>query len=275
MSKKVMLVLSACLCLMTLQASAAVIISHNGSQNPDPNEGFTNVVNGTGYPGVPVTHLGEEAWKVTSPQGGANGSTYQATIPGAVFTDPTGWTTSWRMAAEDLKADYSDEAKVNIPGSKRLVVRYYWVDAGASSKCVWELRDVGAPDGGWHYYDVPQNADRSFAFHDFALHFDPSTGENNVYLDTSLIDTFTAQGTQPSDQLHWGGAGGNDFDARDVHSYWSLVMLETGPYTGVEQCGDLNHPYPTGDFSKDCVVGLDDLVVMVAEWLDCTDPSCD
>jgi len=271
MSKRMTLVLSGCLFLITLQANADVIISHTGSANPDPNEGWTHMATGTGWPGVGVTHLGEAAWKVTDVQGGANASYYTSdAIAAAVFDDPEGWTTSWRLAGENLKTETSDELGVRVPGKPhRALVRYYW---DASGKCQWWVWN------GWadlHVYDVPQNADRSFAFHDFAISYDPSTGQNKIYLDGSLIDAFTAASGQEGDILQWGGFGGGDFDGRDVFGYWASVKLETGPFTGTAQCGDLNHPYPTGDFTEDCVVAIDDLAFMVSEWLVCTDPACD
>lgn len=40
-------------------------------------------------------------------------------------------------------------------------------------------------------------------------------------------------------------------------------------------CGDLEHPYPTADNNKDCVVNFFDFSIMAYEWLDCTSPECD
>lgn len=39
------------------------------------------------------------------------------------------------------------------------------------------------------------------------------------------------------------------------------------------RCGDLDHPYPPGDVTKDCYVNLEDLAAMCANWMTCTSPN--
>ena len=38
-------------------------------------------------------------------------------------------------------------------------------------------------------------------------------------------------------------------------------------------CGDPQHPYPTGDLNRDCYVNFDDMAILIAAWLNCTDPG--
>ncbi len=38
-------------------------------------------------------------------------------------------------------------------------------------------------------------------------------------------------------------------------------------------CGDAKHPYPLGDLNHDCYVDFDDMALMIAAWLNCTDPD--
>lgn len=42
-------------------------------------------------------------------------------------------------------------------------------------------------------------------------------------------------------------------------------------------CGDEDHPYPIGDFTKDCFVGVEDLLVLATYWLEenCNLIDCD
>jgi len=40
-------------------------------------------------------------------------------------------------------------------------------------------------------------------------------------------------------------------------------------------CGDLDHPYPVGDLTKDCEVNLLDVAIIGLHWLECTKPQCD
>ena len=41
----------------------------------------------------------------------------------------------------------------------------------------------------------------------------------------------------------------------------------------VPMCGDFDHPYPVGDLSEDCYVGMEDMILLAQYWLDCTDPD--
>lgn len=43
-------------------------------------------------------------------------------------------------------------------------------------------------------------------------------------------------------------------------------------YKGV--CGDSDHPILPGDFNRDCIIDLADLVVITSNWLSCTSPDC-
>jgi hypothetical protein len=56
-------------------------------------------------------------------------------------------------------------------------------------------------------------------------------------------------------------------------TYYVRVHGDSGLYkvsvlAPVPQCGDTNHPYPTGDFSQDCVVNFYDLATFANHWLE-------
>lgn len=94
--------------------------------------------------------------------------------------------------------------------------------------------------------------------------------------------------------LYDGSGGGTSFDLKDLTTYDELaidpnsgcrwiqyVRLEGGEgifaeggqvdaVADVAVCGDLTHPYPAGDITKDCRVDLWDLAVLAGSWLECT-----
>ncbi len=39
-------------------------------------------------------------------------------------------------------------------------------------------------------------------------------------------------------------------------------------------CGDVSHPYPSGDLDHDCHVGFRDIVILADNWLVCSAPEC-
>ena len=92
-----------------------------------------------------------------------------------------------------------------------------------------------------------------------------------------------------------GSAGGTGFDLRwlDPNDYAALavdpdsgrkwiqyVRIEDKPGSAatteidavadVSCCGDYKHPYPIGDFNKDCRVDMADFAVFTSHWLECT-----
>jgi hypothetical protein len=51
------------------------------------------------------------------------------------------------------------------------------------------------------------------------------------------------------------------------------IVGETIIGYALPQCGDPNHPYPTGDLNEDCRVDLFDLAILALQWLQCTAPE--
>ena len=65
------------------------------------------------------------------------------------------------------------------------------------------------------------------------------------------------------------------FTSRGHLGYGSYDIF-TVPIFYVPTCGDANHPYPLGDFNKDCHVDTEDLLILILDyWLECTAPECD
>jgi hypothetical protein len=44
-------------------------------------------------------------------------------------------------------------------------------------------------------------------------------------------------------------------------------IVDMGAYERYELCGDAKHPYPTGDFSQNCFVNLEDFAIFAMAWL--------
>ncbi|MBN1974537.1 MAG: PD40 domain-containing protein [Sedimentisphaerales bacterium] len=59
---------------------------------------------------------------------------------------------------------------------------------------------------------------------------------------------------------------------RGGHGWYDIFEA---PIYDVPTCGDANHPYPVGDFNKDCHVDVYDFLVFIDHWLNCTAPECD
>ena len=53
-------------------------------------------------------------------------------------------------------------------------------------------------------------------------------------------------------------------------TYWDDVSIVK---ESSARCGDAEHPYPDGDFNKDCRVNLEDLAIMAVNWLVDTGPA--
>lgn len=62
---------------------------------------------------------------------------------------------------------------------------------------------------------------------------------------------------------HWAWANNS--------AYLGLIIVFT--VDDLPSCGDVVHPYPLGDFDKNCVVDLLDLQQFSLDWLECNDPN--
>ena len=164
-----------------------------------------------------------------------------------------------------------------------------WYDFDAVTS---PMVDTFAPTLG-RVYD-PNNADESIGTWnqwwgeptDATLPIDP----NITSLD--LLGLTVAEAAQ----LYGDSAGGTGFDLADVGLDWieyvkiignDNVTPEVDAVSDVAACGDYKHPFPSGDFTEDCVVdfrdfaelahvwegnaqNLTDLTNLSNSWLDCT-----
>jgi len=75
-----------------------------------------------------------------------------------------------------------------------------------------------------------------------------------------------------------GAAGGTGFDLEDVSLDWILYVrisdnpssaatTEIDDFADVRCCGDYKHPFPAGDLDQDCRVGMNDLTIVLSNWL--------
>ena len=71
----------------------------------------------------------------------------------------------------------------------------------------------------------------------------------------------------------YSGTVTNEVFIETAGTYYIMVYSGSGLYRvsvlgPPVECGDPNHPYPTGDFNQDCVVNLVDFALFVAHWLE-------
>jgi hypothetical protein len=69
-------------------------------------------------------------------------------------------------------------------------------------------------------------------------------------------------------------------DVNDPNSTNTTVVMNadktvTAVFDTTRQCGDECHPYPSADLDKNCKVNFLDLGLFAAQWLECTDPTCE
>ena len=73
-----------------------------------------------------------------------------------------------------------------------------------------------------------------------------------------------------------GAAGGTGFDLKESGFQWiQYIKIEGGSTPEIDavaavdpgQCGDENHPYPTGDLNEDCIVNIEDFAILANNWL--------
>jgi hypothetical protein len=98
---------------------------------------------------------------------------------------------------------------------------------------------------------------------------DPNDTGLSIYLDGDPTPTYTDQvvDTATVNRI-WLGDPTGLFDADWDIDY--IRWTDQGAFAPPEPpglCGDLSHPYPVGDFTKDCVVDSNDLIVLVSDWL--------
>jgi hypothetical protein len=59
-------------------------------------------------------------------------------------------------------------------------------------------------------------------------------------------------------------------DTKGEPTGYSLSYIRYTP----RPCGDAAHPYPVGDFNKDCLVDFFDFAIFSLHWLECTRGEC-
>jgi len=90
----------------------------------------------------------------------------------------------------------------------------------------------------------------------------------NVYVDDNPVSgTGSITLTGDNNVILFGdgaGAAGADWDI-DFIRWTDQGTFVPPPPPG--DCGDLSNPYPVGDFTQDCVVDVNDLVILTSEWI--------
>jgi hypothetical protein len=73
---------------------------------------------------------------------------------------------------------------------------------------------------------------------------------------------------------HWEGDV-NDPNSANTTIVMNMDKTVKAVFVDGRQCGDECHPYPIGDFDKDCEVTFSDFALFAFHWLECTKPECD
>ena len=135
-------------------------------------------------------------------------------------------------------------------------------------------------------------ADTAVNSHKYTCHLDPNTGTISVDVDAVSLGTAKVSGSAgPASGigLRFGdlrGSWSNPTIEPNSDTIWQSVTFSTTPLlapAAPPQCGDQNTTFLPVDVSgpggtPDCYVDIYDLVVLVNEWLICTDPlepACD
>ncbi len=69
--------------------------------------------------------------------------------------------------------------------------------------------------------------------------------------------------------------GSTLYFASSGHGGYGYYDVFQAPISIVPICGDSEHPYPIGDLNKDCRVDIEDLVLLIEHWMECTGPECE
>ncbi len=219
--------------LVAGSVTAATIYEHVGGTDPDSEGWLLSALGENSTAGSAVTHLGENAWKMTDMinNPGTHSSNYVSFgLTAADFDDPTGWTLSWRVAFGNLKVAVDDEAGIRFQDG-HIDLNYVYAangtTAGAGAKMVNRLTGVTLIGS------IPTIASRATGFNDFALDFNPGSGVYSLYMNGSFVTNTTLTpglvgGSSPNSEVRWGGLGGGGDDIRNVDSYWASVKLATG-----------------------------------------------
>lgn len=239
MSKTTILAACGALMLGAVQAMGAVVVSHSGTTDPTTESpAWTLSADGTSTGGSGVTHLGEPAWKMTDLSNDATTAKYiYSGITAAAFTDPGGWTATWRMAGENLKLlNGDDEATMRISDGflhMAFTLKANGTGAGDGATLTQRFGNTALKS------DIPTIGSRATGFHTFALNYDGTPGGAGVYslyYDNALVTSGTAGSgvvggvaAGGAVTFGWGGYGGNNNELIDVNSYWNSVKLETIP----------------------------------------------
>ena len=99
----------------------------------------------------------------------------------------------------------------------------------------------------------------------------PPTSTFDLYISTGAFTTPAASGSYSSIVGAWVGTMYFSSWSSSPEYYIDDVNI-VGDLTPTPVCGDVDHPYPVGDFDQDCYVDFVDLAVITLNWLDCTDP---
>ena len=260
---------------------AQLIIEHSGASDPN-DEGWSAswavnppVLLAEALPLAPdaAPNIAEaiNAWQIHSyhiddpdlsypGQGGSIEYKYVLTPEQKAQAEALGWilTATWRLQEEVVEWGSSNYIGVRLPtswyqmrmGPGAYEERGVKFVAGAFGPDLGETFDLGPDD----YYTA-------------TIIYDPGTDTAVIYAEGVMVI---------EDIAPWGGLG----DTGEIRVYWGTDGAgdETESktnynavkfYVGAEPlCGDENHPYPTADLNKDCTVGLKDLVLLAAHWLE-------
>ena len=206
--------------------------------------------------------------------GGATGSPYCTTVDNWVF-DPA--TTTWSRLP-DLPISSG-----NFPNGNNIIFqnRYIILVGGYQYSCAYNNRVEIAPYGQGSHSEQPNTS----YFADVFV-YDTATDRFGRAEDLPLNNNLPMTVVQGNEIFLMGGETGGawltDYPEGAAYApdgeYYAhrpdLFMIGTiEEYQEPNQCGDKNHPYPQGDYNKDCVVNMYDFAWLAQRWLQPVSPS--
>lgn len=197
-------------------AQAVVVLNHTGTNDPDT-EGWSGF--NTGLAGnVVAGDTDEEAhWGVF--RAASNGATgYSGNVAAASFTDPSGWTATWRVKAIET-ADLLGVALAVADGQDN------WMFVLADG-------DEGLANGIHQFQDGSGTAqissiDPTDGYHWYQMLYNPGTDDVSAYIDGSFVTTLT-RASAPNLALERIQFGGLQSGIGEADAHYAFAQLETG-----------------------------------------------
>ena len=159
--------------------------------------------------------------------------------------------------SQPIQLGGNDEDIIALTKDDTLGLAYFTVGDAPGGTAPNGVRNIDLAAGGWHTLSIHFKAD-------ILAGADPNIGPIDIYMDdVRILD---------SQHSRDGGYVLDTLNIKGPMSYEDIKVGQTLTW-GPVACDDLGTVYLPGDVSRDCQVGLEDLTMLVDDWLLCTDPA--